>query len=165
MIRLALLLFLLQQNKQYCNSFAHFNYLFFSQIFNKKLIMILKLVTTPLRCAMTIQKLNNITMNSLKKQWPNMDSDIWRFDTSKDWKVLRDYFASISTAAISDTILQGLGFYFSILDFLEKKVPCFIDVIDKSEITIGLINNSQLITDFKEEKMRRKEEYLAKRKT
>lgn len=91
--------------------------------------------------------------------------DKWQFNISQDWEIPRNDFDSISSEIIPDITLWALGFYYSPLSYLEERASQFIDVTDKSELTIKLEDNSQPITDFKDEKARKGLENVAKRKT
>ena len=89
----------------------------------------------------------------------------WRFNTNQDWKVLRDNFESVSLETIPDTTLQALGFHYSPLGYSEKKAPLFVDVTDKPKIAIEPKDNGQPITDSEDEKIKKKVERVAEKKT
>lgn len=60
--------------------------------------------------------------------------------------------------------LQDLGFYFSLLGYLELGAPQFIDVINNPDLTIEPVNNNLAITNFEVEKVKKQNKYAAKRK-
>lgn len=68
--------------------------------------------------------------------------------------------------AIADEIFQTLGFYISATRYLEKKSLHFTDITDL-ELTTKLVmfgNLGQVVTDSKEEVVKKKNKYTAKRK-
>ena len=70
-------------------------------------------------------------------------------------------FIEVSAAAVLDTTLRLIGFCFPLLGYFEERVPRFINIIDEPNITI---NPVKPILDSKDEKIRRKEKFKAKRK-
>lgn len=90
--------------------------------------------------------------------------DKWQFDTSQDWEILEDNFDSISLDTILNSTLQALSFYISFLGYLKEGVPQFVAVIDDPDLTIKLVDNGQPITDFEDKKVRKQNEYAAKKK-
>lgn len=50
------------------------------------------------------------------------------------------------------------------LGYLEQKVSRFVNVTNYLNITIELVNNSQLITDSEDKNVRKKNKHMAKRK-
>lgn len=103
-------------------------------------------------------------INCLTNLQPSVLSNKWRFNISQDWEVLGDDINSISLDTILNNILQTLDFYHFPLDYLEKRVLQFVDVTDKLELAIELKDNSQPITNSKDEKTRKKLEHAAKKK-
>ena len=90
-----------------------------------------------------------------------MYSDMWRFDTSRDWEVLGEDFAKVSTAVAPDITLRALGFHLSPMGYFEKGAPRFVDVIDEPNIMILPV---ELITNSEDKKMRKKKQRKAKKK-
>ncbi len=73
-----------------------------------------------------IRKLNNIVIARLTtNRWPNILSDIWRFDTSTDWKMLGKEFETWLADLLPDTILITIGMHITNLGYLEDGPPCF----------------------------------------
>ena len=66
---------------------------------------------------------------------------------------------------ILDATLQALDFHHSPLGYLEERLLQFVDVTNKLELAIEPKNNDQLITDSKNEMIRKRLERAAKRKT
>ena len=58
-----------------------------------------------------------------------------------------------------------MGFYHSLLGYLEEGTLRFVNVTNKLELAIGPEDNGQPITNSKDEKVRKKLECVAKRKT
>lgn len=77
---------------------------------------------------------------------PNM----WRFNTSQDWEVLRDNFHSVNLDTILNGTLQGLGFYFSLVDYLKKGALWFVNIMNNLDLTMKPVENGQLITNSKD---------------
>ena len=88
----------------------------------------------------------------------------WRFNTSQDWKVLGDDFESVSKEIISNASLQALGFHHSLLGYLEKRVPRFVDITDNPALVIEPKDDNQSIMDSKDEKARKELEHVVKKK-
>lgn len=65
---------------------------------------------------------------------------------------------------IQDNTLKALGFHISSLGYLEEREPRFVDVTDKPDFIIETVDNSQPITDFENEKVRKQNKRVAKRK-
>lgn len=65
---------------------------------------------------------------------------------------------------IPDATLRALRFYHSFLGYLEEGTPWCINVTDKSELAIEPEFNGQLITDSKNEKIRKRLEHIIKKK-
>lgn len=128
--------------------------------------MVLRLTTSPLRYIIAIQKLNHIRINCLIHLWPSVLPDKWRFDNSQDWELIKDDFDSVSLDPIPNGILQALGFHLSLLSYHEKRALQFLDGTDKPELAFKPDpgDKSQLITDFKDEKLRKKLEHATKKK-
>ena len=57
-----------------------------------------------------------------------------------------------------------MGFHFYLLGYLEEGAPRFIDVTDNLDFTIEPVDNGQPITDSEDEKVRKQNERVAKRK-
>ena len=113
---------------------------------------------------MVIQKLNNIIINWLTNPKRSVLSDKWRFNTSQDWKVLRDDFDSVSSETIPNATLKALGFYHSPLVYLEERTPQFVNVTDKPKLAIEPEDNGHPITDSEDEKMRKRLKCIVKKK-
>lgn len=126
--------------------------------------MILKLATTPLCYTIIIWKLNNIIINRLQNPQPNVFPDKQQFDTSWDCKIFKNDFDSVNLDIIPDNILQALNFHFSSLGYLEEKVFWFVNITNNSDLTIELVDNSQPIINFKNEKVRKQNKCIAKKK-
>ena len=62
-------------------------------------------------------------------------------------------------------ILQALYFYCSSWGYHEEETPQFLYVTDNSDLTMEPMDNGQPITDFEDEKVRKKNEWVAKTKT
>ena len=88
----------------------------------------------------------------------------WRFNTSQNWEVLGDNFDSVSLDTIPDNTLQALNFHLSLLSYLEERASWFVDVTDNPDLTIEPVDNSQPITDSKDEKIRKQNKCAAKKK-
>lgn len=62
--------------------------------------------------------------------WPNILSDLWRFDTNADQQILREEFKKWSIDFIPKETLVKLNLLISILSYLEKGLPCFIKLLN-----------------------------------
>lgn len=60
----------------------------------------------------------------------------WQFDTSQDWKVLKDDFGSVSSDIIPDDTLQTLRFHIPPLDYHKEETTRFINVTHESNLAI-----------------------------
>lgn len=65
---------------------------------------------------------------------------------------------------IPNTILLALGFHYFSLNYLKEGIPRFINVTDKLELAIEPEDNSQLITDFEGEKVRKRLKHISEKK-
>lgn len=72
---------------------------------------------------------------------------------------------SVSLDIIPDNILQALDFHLSLLSYLKERALRFVDVTDNLDLKIEPIDNSQPITDSEDEKVRKLNKCVAKRKT
>ena len=93
-----------------------------------------------------------------------MLQDKWLFDTNQDWEVLEDEFESVSLETIPDMTLQVLGFDSSPLHYFEERAPRFVDFTNKPELAIEPEDDNQPITDFQDEKAKKRLERAAKKK-
>lgn len=75
------------------NKFAQLYYFRSNKLFFCYIIIIIKLSLTFSCCQKAIKKLNNIIIAKLTtSNWPNILSNIWRFDTIASWKMLKKKF-------------------------------------------------------------------------
>lgn len=88
----------------------------------------------------------------------------WQFDTSQDLEVLGDNFNSDSSDIILDGTLQALGFHFFPLGYFKKRLSQFINVTKNLDLTIEQVENGQLITNTEDEKLKKQNERVTKRK-
>ena len=90
----------------------------------------------------------------------------WCFNLSQNWKILILDFDSFSTDNIADKTLQALGFHISAIGYLEKGFPRFTDITELELNTEpAVVNNlSQIVTNFEEEVVKKKNKHVAKRK-
>ena len=124
----------------------------------------MKLATTPLRRTIVIRKLNHITINHFQSPQASVLPDKWRFNISQDWKIPEDDFDNVSSDTIPNNTFRALNFHLSLLSYLEEKASRFVDVTDNPHLTIKQVNNGHPITDSKDEKVRKQNERVAKRK-
>ncbi len=86
---------------------------------------------TPSRHQKAIKKLNNIVIAQLTmNRWPNILNDTWRFDTSANWKMLREEFETWPVDPLPDTTLIIVGMHVTKLGYLEDGPPCFTELPD-----------------------------------
>ena len=112
------------------------------------------------------KKLNNIMIKHLQNSHASVLPNKWRFDLSKNWEIFALDFGGFSMDNIAEKTLRTLGFHISTTGYLKKESPYFTDVTNL-ELTAKLVmvnNLGQVVTDFKEEVVKKKNKYVAKRK-
>lgn len=146
--------------------FAWLYYPCCSKTFFRRVISVVKLAPTTLRCIVAIKKLNNIMINCFWNPRASVLPDKWRFDLSQDWETLVLDFESFSTDDWADETLQALGFHISVTGYLEKRSPRFTNVTDLEMIAELAVMNKpgQVVTDAEEEVVKKKNEHAAKKK-
>ena len=85
---------------------------------------------------------------------------------SLDWEILALDFGGFSTDDIADKTLRAFGFHISAIRYLEKESLYFINITDL-ELTAkpAVVDNpSQVVTDFEEKMVKKKNKRAAKRK-
>lgn len=81
----------------------------------------------------TIKILNNIVIVQLMtNRRLNILSDIWRFDTSVNWKILGKEFETWLADSFLYMTLVTIGMYVTNLGYLEDRSPCFMVLLEGS---------------------------------
>ena len=126
----------------------------------------MKLLPITFRRIIAIKKLNNIMINCFQNHRASVLPDKWRFDLIQDWETLALDFGSFNIDDIANKTLQALGFHIFITKYLKKGSLCFTNVTDL-ELTAKpavMDNFSQIVKDFEEEVVKKKNECVAKKK-
>ena len=106
-------------------------------------------------------------INCLRNPRASVFSDKWRFDLSQDWETLALDFERFSKDDLANKTFRALGFYISTTGYLEERSLRFIDVTDLELTTEPTVmdNAGQVVTDFKEEVVKKKNKHIAKKKS
>lgn len=146
--------------------FARLYYPRYSETFFRKMITLFKHALIMLHRIIAIKNLNNIMFNCFQNPHLIVLSDKWHFDYSQDQKTLVLDFDSFNIYDIADESFRALDFHISVTGYLEKTFPHFTDITDlKLNVEPTMVDNfGQVVTDSKEEVVKKKNKYIAKRK-
>lgn len=75
-----------------------------------------------------------------------------------------DNFDNVSSDTIPDSILQVLSIHLSLLGYFEERTPRFVNITENPNLTTKPIDNGQPIIDSEDEKIRKQNKRVAKRK-
>lgn len=105
-------------------------------------------------------------INHFQNPYLSILSDKWHFDSNQNWKTLAFNFDSFSTNVIADKTLRAISFHISATRYLKKEYLHFINITDlKLNTKPAIINNlDQVVIDFEEEIVKKKNKHAAKRK-
>lgn len=108
-------------------------YLQSSKTFFKKVITIIKLVSTCQSRIQAIWKLNNYIYSWLIRSRPTVIADRWHYNISQDWELLAKSYDNISDEQINEVTLLRLNLHISALGYLKERISHFTKLATKDK--------------------------------
>ena len=105
-------------------------------------------------------------INCFKNPHASILSDKWLFDSSWNWETFALDIKSFNIDDIADKTFRALEFHISTTGYLEKWSLCFTNVTDlELSVKPAVVDNlGEIITDFEEEIMKKKNKRVFKKK-